>query len=256
MADGNDRPLSNVVLVVGAAAGSAFIFSLVGAAVNWGRFYTLGLPRSAASATLSQSTLLLSGLNALAVPILAGLATAGVSLLLRIVAVSQSPDRPTWRSWYAISVGVWVLFLVFAGVFAKTPAGPYIFFAGSLVAASLAPWRWRWRRVSRRFVTTAVFISMVALGVLLVLWGIVRPPTKLERAELMFSNGTARVTGFWIAETDNTVYIAPQVGGREGPCQVNGEVLAFPRDDVARIGFDAAVEVWSKTKSPEPGACD
>jgi hypothetical protein len=74
---------SAAVLFVGAAAGLTILVSLIGTLVSWARFYALDLPSHAASATPAQSTLLLRGANALAGPIVAGLAAAGISLLLR-----------------------------------------------------------------------------------------------------------------------------------------------------------------------------
>ena len=100
-----------------------------------------------------------------------------------------------------------------------------------------------------------VFV-MVGAGIFAAIWQIMQPPTNLERAEVVFSNGTAPVYGFWIADTSTTVYVAPQVGGRDGPCQVTGQVVAFPREDVATIRFDSVVSVWSIHSESTPDPCE
>jgi hypothetical protein len=101
------------VLFVGAAAGLAVLISLVGGLVSTMRFYQLDLPSQAATATLSQSTLLLVGMNVLTAPFVLGLATAGLSVLLRKLATV-----PGDAHWYARAVGLSGLVLTsLAGVF-------------------------------------------------------------------------------------------------------------------------------------------
>lgn len=254
MGGGSDRPLSIAVLIVGAAAGLAVLVSGIGAVVSWGRFYSLDLPSHAASATLSQSTLLLTGVNATAGAFLAGLGTVGLSILLRKLLLDPQV-RQRWKSRWKppVACGLCALALtLISAVFVNGPIALYVGCAGLLVAWSLTPWGQNW---SPQNLASTIFGLMFAVGIFLLVWGIVRPPTHLERAELTFSNGRAPVWGFWIAETASTVYIATQEGGRYGPCQVNGEVLAFPRDDVAMIRFESPVAVWSQDRTPTPGPC-
>ena len=102
--------------------------------------------------------------------------------------------------------------------------------------ASLTPWIQKLRPPVAAYVT---FGSVVGIGVLFLIWGALRPPTYLERAEVTFSNGAQPLHGFWIADNSTTVYIAPRMGGADGPCQVTGEILAFPREDVLSIRFES-----------------
>lgn len=238
------------MLFVGAGAGLAVLISLVGGLVSTMRFYQLDLPSQAATATLSQSTLLLVGMNVLTAPFVLGLATAGLSVLLRKLATVPADAH----SWYARAGGLLGLALTsLAGVFATWYIALYVAVGSLLVLVSVTR---RGRKLSTAVVAYASFFSMVAVGIFVLTWGIWRPPTQLERAEVTFSNGRTPVSGFWIAETSTTVYVAPQLGGRDGPCQVTGEVLAFPRDDVASIRFAPTVEVWSRDRKPPPGSCD
>ena len=125
--------------------------------------------------------------------------------------------------------------------------------AGTVVALAALT---RWSRMLRPPVTAYVaFCVTVGIGVVLLAWGALRPPTHLERAELTLANGAPPLHGFWIAENSTTVYVAPRKDGADGPCQVTGEILAFPREDVASIRFESAVAVWPKDQTPAPDAC-
>ncbi len=239
---------SAAVLFVGAAAGLTILVSLIGTLVSWARFYALDLPSHAASATLAQSTLLLRGANALAGPIAAGLAAAGLSLLLRWLV--SAPRRRGVTA--AATVFVLLLAVAATAVLAPWNIAVYVALTCVLVAASLTPWIQKLRPPVGAYVT---FCSVVGIGVLFLIWGALRPPTYLERAEVTFSNGSQPLHGFWIADSSTTVYIAPRMGGADGPCQVTGEILAFPREDVLSIRFESAVPVWPRDRTPIPDAC-
>jgi len=246
--------LSTAVLFIGAAAGLAVFFSLIGALVSWGRFYALDLPSDAASASLSQSTLLLRGVNALVGPLLAGLAAVVLSLLLRrSIQAREAVARWASRPAYVTAAVACVLLLTLLAALADYPRiALNVAVGGLLVVGSLAP---RFQAFSTTQVAYTIVVTMVGLGVFLLVWGIFRPPTYLERAEVNFANGDPPLHGFWIAGTADTVYVAPRVDGPDGPCQATGEILAFPRDDVARVRFESAVEVWSRDRMPVPAPC-
>lgn len=239
---------STAVLFFGAAAGLTILVSLIGTMVSWARFWALDLPSHAASAALSQSTLLLRGANALAGPIAAGLAAAGITLLLRWLA---SPPRRL----NLIAVGAVVALLLIvaaAAILAPWTIAVYCALAGALVAASLTPWC---RKLRPPVAAYTIFFLVVGIGVAFLIWGALRPPTYLERAEVTFSNGTPPLHGFWIAESSTTVYVAPRMGGSDGPCQVTGEILAFPREDVVSVRFQSVVAVWPRDETPTPDPC-
>ena len=255
MAESEGRSaLSTAVLVIGAAASLAVFFSLIGALLSWARFYALDLPSDAASATLSQSTLLLRGVTALAAPFIAGLAAAGLSILLRRVVPTRSAVAlSAWRPGYvAVGVACALILILLALVFDYPRVALNIVLAGLLVIGSLTPWG-RARRET--MVVYTILACMVGLGIAQLVWGVFRPPTYLERAEVTFSDNRPSLHGFWIAGTPDTVYVAPRLGGPDGPCQVTGEILAFRRDDVLSIRFESAVEVWSQHRRPTPGVC-
>ena len=246
--DERPRPFSAAVLFVGAAAGLTILVSLIGTLVSWARFYAVDLPSHAASATLAQSTLLLRGANALAGPIVAGLAAAGLTLLLRWLVSLPRRHGVT----VVVSILVLLLAVSAAAVLAPSSIAVYIALTGVLVAASLTPWIQNLRPPVAAYVT---FGSVVGIGVLFLIWGALRPPTYLERAEVTFSNGAQPLHGFWIADNSTTIYIAPRMGGADGPCQVTGEILAFHREDVLSIRFERAVPVWPSDRTPTPDEC-
>jgi hypothetical protein len=240
---------STAVLFVGAAAGLAILVSLIGTLVSWARFWALDLPGHAASATLSQSTLLLRGANALAGPIAAGLAAAGITLLLRWLA-----SRPQRLSLIAVGAVVALLLIVSAAAI-LAPWTIALYFAlasAAVVAASLTPHS---RKLRPPVAAYTIFLLVVGIGVGFLIWGALRPPTYLEQAEVTFSNGAPPLHGFWIAESSTTVYVAPRMGGPDGPCQVTGAILAFPREDVVSVRFQSAVAVWPQDKTPTPDPC-
>src|SRR5881396_978984 len=97
--------LSNLFLqLLGATAGLVVLMTLLGALASWQRLKTLGLPNNAALATLSQTTLLVAGINALALPIGIGLATAAVTILAYRLARRFVHVVPWW--WLGAYVAV------------------------------------------------------------------------------------------------------------------------------------------------------
>jgi len=248
-----DKPrgsLSGVLLqFVGAAAGLTVLITLLGGLASWARFDTLDLAQNAAIASVSQTTQLIAGVTALALPVGVGLFAAGLSLLVR-----RYVRAVRWRWVLAYVVAVLVVAALTAGVAALIGVFDPLYLAVLVASAGLLVFV-TLTRLSTPTVGYAVFFSIVAFGMVVATTHIVRAPTHLERAEVIFSDGHPPLFGFWIAATSDTVYIAPQLGGRRGPCEVEGYILGFPRDHIARIRLEARVNVYPRDTTKHPGRC-
>src|SRR5262245_64952646 len=101
---------------------------------------------------------------------------------------------------------------------------------------------------------------MVIIGGVVAAIQIVRAPTHLERATVYFVIRDEKITrprmhGFWIADTSNLLYIAPQFNGHDGPCQVKGNIVGIPHDRILRVELQARVPVYPRDKEPAPDPC-
>jgi hypothetical protein len=248
--------LSNLFFqLLGATAGLVVLMTLLGALASWQRLKTLGLPNNAALATLSQTTLLVAGINALALPIGIGLLTVAMTILMYRVARRFVHVVP----WWCIG-GYAALILIAATVVGVLRLSDpwyeyaaYVAAAGLLVLAALAP-------LTVPAVAFAVFFAVVLVGATISAVQIVEPPTHLERATLYLRGDRHPQRFFWIASSSDTVYVAPQVGGRSGtgPCQVAGYIVGFPRSEIARIELEKSVEVFPpdpEKQKPPPDPC-
>jgi len=223
--------LSYVLLqLLGAAAGLVVLMTLLGALGSWWRYKTLDLPNDAPIAALSQTTLLIEGVNELAPGILAGFVAAGLSLLIRRYIRRVPRWLPTL--WIALVLGAsaaaWAIWTIDAGV--------YVCSAGLVLFLTLTP-------LSTSLVGIAVFFTVVAVGTIIAAIEIIKPPTHLERVVLAVQDHQSPIHGFWIAETSNTVYVAPQLPGH---CQVSGGIIGFPQSSVKLTFLGQSVKVYPR----------
>jgi hypothetical protein len=224
--------LSNVLLqLLGAAAGLVVLMTLLGALGNWWRYKTLDLPNNAPIAALSQTTLLIEGVNELAPGILTGFVAAGLSLLIR----PYVRRVPRWLPalWVAFVLGAsaaaWAIWTIDAGI--------YVCSAGLVLFLTLTP-------LSTSLVGIAVYFVVVAVVTIITTIEIIKPPTHLERVVLAVQDHpNSPIHGFWIAATSDTVYVAPQLPGH---CQVSGGIVGFPESSVKRIFLGQSVKVYPR----------
>lgn len=230
----DDRPkgfLSGLLFqLLGAAAGLVVLMTLLGGVASWARYKTLDLPNNAAIATLSQTTLLIAGVNELALPIGIGLLTAIATLIVRrYLRVVPVP-----------AVGLYVVLVLYATalvwIFWSHDYAVYVCATALLVFLAVTP-------LSTSAVAFTAFFAMVGIGTIVAAREVIVPPTHLERAELIFQNGH-RLYGFWINTTSDTIYLAPQLGGRNGPCQVSGYIVGFRSSRIQRIRLEQSVKVF------------
>jgi hypothetical protein len=241
----DDRPkgsLSGLLFqLLGAAAGLVVLMTLLGGVASWARYKTLDLPNNAAIATLSQTTLLIAGVNELALPIGVGLLTAIATLLVRryvrVVSIA--------------AIGLYLVLVLCATaivwIFWSHDYAVYVCAAGLLVFLAATP-------LSASALAFTGFFAMVGIGTIVAAREVIEPPTHLERAELIFKDGR-RLYGFWITSTSDTIYLAPQLGGRSGPCQVSGYIVGFRSSRIQRIRLEQSVKVFpldSKHEMPCP----
>src|SRR5262245_27454643 len=182
MAHNDDHGSISTVLLqlLGAAAGLVVLVTLLGSLANWARFDTLDLPNNAAIATLSQTTLLLTGATALALPAAFGLLAAGASVMLRRHPRGWSWD---WTIGYILLLGALVLTLVLLALIDGT-AWYWPLYAGS---AGLLLFVTGVHKLSTTAVAYTVFFALIAIGALAAAIQILTPPTHLERATVFFT---------------------------------------------------------------------
>jgi hypothetical protein len=236
--------LSTVLQLVGAAASLAVLMTLLGSLANWARFDTLDLPNNAAIATLSQTTNLVTGAAALAWPAAVGLLTAAACVVVR----RELAWSLTWALAYLLAIEALVVILVVFTRFGLAWYWPlYAGCAGLLLFVTLAP-------LSTLAVAYTVFFAMIVVGTIVAALQFLQPPTHLERATIFFDDRRPLV-GFWIADTSDLLYIAPQLGDRSGPCEVKGYILGLPHDHIKRVRIEARVPVYPRDISKQPDPC-
>lgn len=126
-------------------------------------------------------------MNVLTAPFVLGLATAGLSVLFRKL-VTVRADAHSWYERVGVLLGL--VLTALAGVFGTWYIALYVAVGSLLVMVSLTR---QGRKLSTAVVAYASFFSMMAVGIFVLTWGIWRPPTQLERAEVTFSNGRTPV---------------------------------------------------------------
>lgn len=246
---------------VGKATGIVAFVYFVGGAIVWERLHVLRLPATQGVEPLPRELLLVVGARALAWPLALGLlaivAVHALSRLpqpgtrvpvyavhLKLVRLPPPSTRTLVRATYVTLVGLFGaalgLTVQFETVQQAIFVGCFGLFAG--VGLALA----RVERATPRQVSVGLFVSLALVGVVVEAVDIYRPPVHLEYANVFLSHGKKEVSGFFIGETADTVYIA-----RNKNSHVCGWITALPRSEISRLSI-LPPEKASRPSSQDP----
>jgi hypothetical protein len=238
---GNDPPWEVLVVLAGAATAIVLFLYLIGGAIIWTRLHVLGLPANHGVAPLPRELLLVVGVRALAWPLVLGLLA-----IAAIQSVSPRLPPPPWtavsKALLAVVLALYVASLVIAAIYLTVQQVIFLSAFGVLVGVGVT--LASRNLVGLRKAGVAVFLSMVAVGVIVEANDIYQLPVRLEYADVHFTTGK-EVKGFLIGVTADTVYLAPNKG-----CHVMHHILAVSRQDVRAIDIHSSSKAWPEESRP------
>jgi hypothetical protein len=207
-----------------ASAGFIVLIQLVGRAVMWGRFHSIGLPATQAISLQPLEVLLANGAAALLVAIALGL--AAVTALLVIETLLR--PRGVERQGRVVLLAVLELILLAAVLEQPASWAQRVAALSAGLVAGVVFWVLAERANTRRAVL-ALFMLIAAVGGVLAYVRNAGPPAKLPFVSVYLKDGSM-TTGAYVALASDTVYLAPDSFNR-----TYGEISAIPRTEVKRI---------------------
>jgi hypothetical protein len=245
-ADATERPAWHVLLgVVGAATGIVVFVGFVGGAIVWERLRVLGLPANQGVEPLPRELFLVVGARALAWPLGLGfLAIVVVHALCRLPLSKRA--APAAR---LALVGLFGAALGLTAQYQIRQQAIFVGFFGLLVGAGAALVGRRRAKLGQ--VSVGLFVSLALVGVVVEAIDIYHPPVHLEYAHVFYSDGRREASGFFIGETADTVYIAPNEN-----CYVFGLMIALPRHEISQLDMSSPEEAWPLSAYPRKKRCE
>jgi hypothetical protein len=221
-------PWKPVLELAGAAAGLALLIQLAGGAIMWARFRALGLPAAQGVSLLPPQYLLAVGSGALFWAVLLGLLS-----VVALYAVRQGLSTRL-EHWAGPIVSLVLVATVPAAslVMSLSPLetalalGVALALAGTLAVLSYGA-------TNMRRVGIALMLVTAVLGGALTFIRDFDPPARFELAMVFLRNGDV-TSGAYITTTSSDVFLAP-----DSFDHTYGEIVAIPRDAVARVSFSA-----------------
>lgn len=212
-----------ILQAAGAVAGLVAFLYAVGGAILWLEFNAVNLPADLATSLQPRDRLVEVALKQLIGPLLVGLIAA------LALAYTKSRTQVVSRSWLiGIAAALLVLAIAIASIFPLNDRQRTVIAVTAFVVTVgvlLLP------RLGVRWLGWGVFLLTVGGATIVELAFDSSPPVDMQYAAIQFSDGTA-TSGWYIAATSDTVYIAPSASGK-----VISQIVSVPRAAIQSIRY-------------------
>jgi hypothetical protein len=242
-------PFSIALQVLGAAAGLLALVTFVGGALLWIRFDRLDLAADQSVARLPRELLVVIGAHALFAPVLIGLL---VALFVISIAPLNADGTVSKRFWGALAP--LVIFAVFVVIILTSKLDLLELFAvmvtialalGAIVSVAVQLDR-------ARYIGWVVFAAFAVCGAAVTVARTMNDP-RMEPVALLLSDNERGMSGFYVGETDDRLFIAPLPGSGDAgdpfaDAQID-RVISVARDKIDRVAMGEPVGI----DADEPG---